>query len=161
MTDFLLPDVEQLVSKYLRAHVRVESALGDRVFTVFPKQATYPLLLIQRIGGIPPLSHPLIVDEAQLQLDSYGGTKASAWTSLAVVLSALDELEGRVDSALGYVSAVRQGAIRYQPDDSFKSAKPRYIADVILTTRSLMPSDVPSEAREDDATVLAGSPTST
>lgn len=136
MTELRLIDVERLVSSYLRAHAAVAGAVGDRVYTAWPAQTSgEPLVLVQRIGGTPPLSHPLVVDEAQLQVDVYGGTKAAAWIVLAAVLAAFDELEGVVVPE-GYVSAVRQGAIRWQPDETFDPWRPRYVADVTLTTRA-------------------------
>jgi len=139
MTALLLPDVERLVSGYLRQHSLVEGLIGERVFTVFPSQAGgESLLLVQRIGGTPPLSHPLVIDEAQLQLDAYGGSKVQAWALMACTLAALDELQGLVRPE-GSVAAVRQGAIRWQPDDTFKPVRPRFVADVTLTTRPATP----------------------
>lgn len=146
MTDLLLPDVERLVSGYLRAHVGVAGVVGDRVYTAMPAQRSpeLALVLVQRIGGTPPLSHPLVVDEAQLQVDAYGGPKVVAWEAMAHVLAAFDELEGVVLPE-GYVSAVRQGAVRWQPDETFDPWRPRYVADVTLTTRAL--AEVPAKAR--------------
>lgn len=139
MTTILLPDVERLVSSYLRADAAVAALVGDHVYTVFPAQAgSGPLVLVQRIGGFPPLSHPLVVDEAQLQIDAYGGGKALAWAVLATVLAAFDDLQGLVRPE-GSVAAVRQGAVRWQPDDTFKPARPRFVADVTLTTRPAPP----------------------
>lgn len=140
----MLPDTERLLSKYLRAHAAVAALVGDRVYTAFPAQAGgEPLVLLQRAGGTPPLSHPLVVDEVQVQIDCYGGTKAQAWTLAATVLDALDALEGYVDTQLGSVSAVRLGAVRWMPDDRIMTAsdrsRPRYIADVTLTTRPALP----------------------
>jgi hypothetical protein len=135
MTELLLPDVERLVSSYLRAHTRVAALVADRVYTAFPAEAgAEPLVLVQRIGGTPPLSHPLVVDEAQLQVDAYGGSKAAAWLVFSTVLSAFDELEGAVRPE-GTVAAVRQGSIRWQPDDTFTPSRPRYVGDLTLTTR--------------------------
>lgn len=135
MTDLRLPDVERLVSSYLRTRLAVVGIAGERVYTAFPAQASdEPLVLVQRIGGTPPLSHPLVVDEAQLQVDAYGGPKLVAWELMAAVLAAFDELEGQVRPE-GTVSAVRQGAIRWQPDETFTPWRPRYVADVTLTTR--------------------------
>lgn len=140
MTALRLPDVERLVSAYLRGHPDVVALVGDRVYTAFPSEAGgEPLLLVQRTGGTPPLSHPLVVDEAQLQVDAYGGRKVEAWELLTTTLAAFDELEGAVLPE-GSVSAVRQGAIRAQDDDTFTPSRPRFIAIVNLTTRPAAPS---------------------
>jgi Protein of unknown function (DUF3168) len=130
----ILPDVERLVSSYLRAHPDVAALVVDRVYTAFPREAVLPLALVQRIGGVPPLSHPLVVDEAQLQVDAYADGKAAAWELLTTLLAAFDELEGAVLPE-GSIAAVRQGAIRYEADETFTPSKPRYLFDVLLTTR--------------------------
>lgn len=131
----LLPDVERLVATYLRAHADVVALVGDRVYTAFPAQAGGEcLVLLQRFGGSPPLSRPLVVDEAQMQVDAYGGTKAQAHEVLVTVLAALAELPDVV-TAIGHVSNVGQGARRYLPDETFTPHRPRYVADLTLTTR--------------------------
>ena len=160
MTTLRLPDVERLVSSYLRAHAGTAAIVADRVYTAFPRQVSgdrSPLVLVQRIGGTPPLSHPLVVDEAQLQVDAYGGGKALAWELLATVLAAFDELEGAVRPE-GSIAAVRQGAIRWQPDDTFDPFWPRFVADVTLTTR---PAAVPARRPNEPGVVatVAAAPT--
>ena len=131
-----LPDVERLVANFLRADARIAALVGDRVYTVFPAQAgNDPLLILQRIGGEPPLSIPLVVDAAQLQLDAYGGPKAAAHELAATTRAVLYELEGAVRSE-GVVSAVRFGAFRWLPDETFTAPRPRYVFDVTLTVRT-------------------------
>lgn len=131
-----LPDVERLVANFLREDARMSALVGDRVYTVFPAQAgNDPLLILQRIGGEPPRSIPLVVDAAQLQLDAYGGPKAAAHELAALTRAVLYELEGATRPE-GVVSAVRFGAFRWLPDETFTSPRPRYVFDVTLTVRT-------------------------
>jgi hypothetical protein len=139
----LLPDVERLVSSYLRARPDVTALVGDRVYTAFPAQASTdrpPAVLIRRTGGTPPFSIPLVVDEAEVQVDAYGGGKALAHEVVATVRVALAELEGAVRPE-GVVAAVRFRALRYLPDEAFDPAWPRFIADVAITTRPARPAE--------------------
>jgi hypothetical protein len=140
-----LPDVERLVSNWLRGDVDVFALVGDRVYTAMPQQAEFPLILIQRVGGTPPFSIPLTHDLAQLQLDAYADGKALAHEVLGMALATLSVLEDQVQPE-GVVSAVRFGAIRWMPDEAFKKAKPRYIVDVTLNARSLRGDEALAEA---------------
>jgi hypothetical protein len=137
-----LPDAERLTSSFLRSNARIASLVGERVFTAFPKQeGPDALLIVQRVGGEPPFSIPLVADAAQLQLDAYGGTKLDAWTLIALTRAVLTELEGAVRPE-GVVSAVRFGALRWIPDETYSPPRPRYVADVTLTVRTpVVPGD--------------------
>jgi len=132
----LLPDAERLTANFLRANARIAALVGDRVYTVFPAKAgAAPLLLLQRVGGEPPLSIPLVVDAAQLQMDAYGGPKQAAWELAATARAVLTELEGAARPE-GVVSAVRFGALRWVPDETYTTPRPRYVFDVTLTVRT-------------------------
>lgn len=125
-----------MVSVYLRAQSEVNAYVGQRVYTALPKDKTFPLVRLTRIGGVPPMSRPLVVDRAHLQIDVFGGSKS---TALDTVDAIREELAKIVDEdpvqALGVVCAVRFGPLAYLPDESFKPAKPRYALDVTVSVR--------------------------
>jgi len=131
-----LVDVEALVSQYLRAQSEVTAYVGQRVYTALPESPTFPCVRIVRIGGAPPMSRPLHVDAARLQIDVFGGSKATAFDTIDAVR---EELAKIVDEAavqpLGVVCGVRFGPLAYIPDESFAPAKPRYVQDVTVTVR--------------------------
>jgi hypothetical protein len=151
----LLPDVERLVSNFLRANARVSALVGERVYTVFPaKVGNAPLALVQRVGGDPPLSVPLVVDSAQLQVDAYGGPKAAAFELAATIRAELARLEDEVRPE-GSVSAVRFASLRWLPDETFSPPRPRYLFDVTLTVRpAVVPAGV-TDQREAEVAALA------
>lgn len=133
----LLPDAEQVVSAFLRAHPRITALIGDRVYTVFPAQAgPEPLLLLQRVGGEPPFSHPLVLDIAQLQMDAYGGPKKAANVLAATARAVLTELE---DASYPEVASVRFHSLRWVPDETFSPPRPRYVFDVDVAVRTPSP----------------------
>jgi hypothetical protein len=125
-----LPDAERLVCDYLRADPRVAALVGERVYTAFPAQAGgAPLLLVQRVGGIPPFPQPLIFDQAGLQLDAYGGSKAKAHELAATARAVLGALQGTVQPQ-GVVSGVDFGSLRWQPDETYDPPRARYQFDL-------------------------------
>jgi len=123
----LLPDVERVLSTWLRAQPEVAALVGDRVYTAFPNRAgDAPLVLVRRWGGEPPFPAPLVLDLATVQLDAYGGSKAQAW-EVAATCRAVCAARGRGDTR-GPTVLVR--AARYQPDESFNPPRPRYVCDL-------------------------------
>lgn len=141
----LLPDVESVVCAYLRSSARVAAVVDpNRVYTAFPARAGgAPLVLVQRVGGTPPLSIPLVVDDALVQLDAYGGTKRQAELIAATCRAELSAMAGTVQPD-GVVAGVSFGAYRYLPDETFRPSRPRYVLDVTITTRA---ADVTAAAR--------------
>lgn len=133
-------DVEALVSYYLRAQSEVAAICGQRVYTAIPSNPTFPLVRLHRIGGVPPMSRPLHMDRAHLQIDVWGGPKATALDLVDVVRTELSKL---VDEAavqpLGVVCGVKFGPLAFMPDDTVPTeggkARPRYTQDVTVTVR--------------------------
>lgn len=132
-----LPDVTRLVTTYLRSRSEVSALIGNRVYSVFPKQLDPALTfaIVQRVGGLPPLSRPLVVDLAVMQLDTYGGTHAAAHELAATCLEVLAEWQGEQPDDTGNVCGVVVGAKRWQPDETFKPPKPRYVSDFEVTVK--------------------------
>jgi hypothetical protein len=124
----LRPDAERLVSAYLRAAPELEPLVADRIYTAMPARiGAEPFLLIQRIGGSPPFPRPLVLDEALLQLDAYGGTKRQAWTVGETVAQLLGLLPGSYEEEV--VSGIEVGELRWTPDETWKPPRPRYLLD--------------------------------
>jgi hypothetical protein len=86
---------------------------------------------ITRIGGSPVASRPLWLDQAILQVDVWGGPKATAQDiAQAVRAQMADSLQGK--HSLGCVTAVEFGEFQWLPDASYDPAKPRYSFDVVV-----------------------------
>ena len=127
------PDVELVVRTYLvRTASRVRALVGnDRVYTVVPKDATFPMLRVVRFGGGPVRQVPHHLIAAALQLDAYGGSKADARRLIDTALAELaDMAEHTHDGAV--VTGVNIGSARYLPEPVFTPPKPRYTADVTV-----------------------------
>ena len=141
-TTELLPDVERLTSRWLRARPAITALVADRVYTAWPhsspEQTRQPLLLIQRVGGAPIFSLPLVLDAAELQLDAYGGPKHASHALAATACRELVELTDQPTED-GVVHAVTIGAKRWLPDESFSPPRPRYVCDITLTVTARPP----------------------
>jgi hypothetical protein len=131
-----LVDVEALVSQYLRAQSEVTAYIGQRFYTSLPADPEFPCGRVVRIGGAPKVSRPLVVDSAHLQIDVFGGSKATAFDTVDAIRQELAKLvdEDPVQP-LGVVCGVRFGPLAYLPDESYVPAKPRYAQDVTVTVR--------------------------
>lgn len=132
----LLPDVERIVSAYLRSLTAITDLVSDRVFTELPKREAdrvFPLVRVSRIGG-GPTGAPHFLDRALVSCDVWGGTKYEARLIAATIIGALDEIEGYTLHG-GYATGASPGSLRYLPDDTFSPAKPRYIADAVVLFR--------------------------
>ena len=145
---YAIPDAAWLMQTYLRGFAEVTDLVAQRIYCAFPRQIPHgeSFVLIQRIGGSPPLHKPLVVDLAVLQIDVYGGRAADAHKAVAAIRFALSIWQGEQPDNSGNVCGVEFGPLRYQPDETWKPPRPRYIADVSVTLK-------PSGA------VLAGTPT--
>jgi Protein of unknown function (DUF3168) len=131
----LLPDIERLLSGWLRDQPEIADLVDDRVYTVLPSTKAFPLVRLVRIAGADDLSIPLVLDEPIVQFDVWGGPKALTYEVAATVRSALaTRLIGAHDE--GVVQNVTLGGLTYLPDDDFEPARPRYTFDVTVRTRA-------------------------
>lgn len=132
----LLVDVERLLSAFLRAQDELVDLIDTRVYTALPKDPVFPAVRITRIGGVPVTSLPLWLDSANVQVDVFGGAKATTqeiaetirWLCSERMLGLHDE---------GVVTKVRAGALRWLPDDTYTPAKNRFLIDMTVFTRPL------------------------
>ncbi|MCA1569310.1 MAG: DUF3168 domain-containing protein [Chloroflexi bacterium] len=127
----LLPNVEALVSAFLRAHPDVVVVVGDRVYTVVPSNPTWPLVRVHQWDDQPAGQTPLHHVAAYLQLDAFGGSKAQAWRAAETCRMAMSRQLTGV-----YVEAVVTGCdvrgLADDPDDSYTPAKPRFRFDAVV-----------------------------
>lgn len=130
----MVVDTERLVADWLRARTDITALVEDRVYTVLPNRATFPLLRLTQIAGSPVFSHPLYLDEAYIQIDAYGGPKALARQIVDTTRQALaDELVGD-HPGVGVVTCVRFGDLSYIPDEGYEPVQPRFIAMASIYT---------------------------
>lgn len=132
----MLPNVEALVVSFLRADAAVSAIAGARGYAgALPADPTRPCYRVTRYGGAPAIGYPLVLDRADLQIDTWGTTHAQAHDLAAAIRDALaHRLPGK--HAAGVVTRVEFGPLSNSPDPSRDPAWPRYIADVSVWLRA-------------------------
>ena len=134
-------DAELVVRTYLVGIAAIEDIVGTdangevRVYTVIPKPApTEPFLRLYRIGGAPRLGGTVTLDAPVIQLDAYGGSKATARGLLADAVAALADIAYASHTGAS-VSTPSFGQARHLPDPDFDPARERYVTDLELVVR--------------------------
>lgn len=121
----ILPNVEALISAFFRTQPELVALVDDRVYTELPKSPTFPAMRVTQYDDITVTDMPLWVIAAQIQVDSWGGSKHDAWLTASTARGLLSSrLSG--EHTLGTVSGVRFGGMRDEPDTDYEPAKPRF-----------------------------------
>lgn len=120
------PDDELAVIQYLRLAPEVTALIpAARITTELPPSPVYPVVLIQRIGGVgiwPAL------DEPAQQIDVVGGTKAQCKTLALTVRAAILAIANDVVPAAVLASASEEVGPSWLPDTVPVPPIPRYTA---------------------------------
>lgn len=125
----IAPDSEAIAVDILLADAAVAAIAGVNVVTERAGEPA-PLIRLFRVGG-PPSRY---IDQARLQLDSWGRTKAEANDLARQALRALLEAEG-TSTADAVVTAVETDlGLQWAPDPG--TDEPRYLCGVVLTAHS-------------------------
>lgn len=128
-TAHVLPDAEQLIIGWALTVDALTDLVGTRIYTETPADPTFPMVRIVRFGGGPVSTNPAWLDRATMQVDVFGGRKVTARQIAATFAAHADaNLVGPHD--LGVVTAVAVGGLRWEPDQSYDKAKPRYVVEL-------------------------------
>lgn len=141
------PDIEGGLRDYLRSHAVVSAIVFQRVFFGVPDKPTYPLLVVQRVGGADDPSEAPI-DRALVQIDCWGrlfndsdkrkvahGDKAGADALRRAVRKALWQIRGGIPvnaTTVLYGASVESDP--FIPDPA--NARPRYAITARVTARA-------------------------
>jgi len=127
------PDVEAIVAQTLRdAGI---AALGTRVYSSIPKRPTYPLVVVQRTGGLPAVRRYL--DSGTVQVEVWGTSKSEAHDIAQQARVELLDLEGTAvtDPVAAFITAV-DDAVGLTWDPDTLTARDRYFFAVAIFARS-------------------------
>ena len=130
----ILPNMEAVLSAFLRDQPEIVALVGDRVYTALPQSTTFPAVRVTQILDRKLTSRPLWISEFVMQIEAYGGTKAQA-SELARTCEGViaARMVGILDGAV--VAGVTFGALEDLPDDEYESARPRFITMSTITAR--------------------------
>lgn len=127
------PDMEAVAAVALRS--ASITGVGTRVYSSIPRDPTYPLITVSRIGGIPAVREAL--DTANIQIDVWGGTKSEAHDIAARARVVLLTLAGTLITSpvRAWISAVEDSlGLTWQPDAV--TGRDRYIFGVEMYGRA-------------------------
>lgn len=123
---FIPPNMEALVSAFLRDQPEVVDAVADRVYTAIPKGATYPLVRVTQLDDFPAGS-PLYAVAYSIQVEAFGGSKDEAWWIASTARAAIDYRITGDHPGYGVVNGTTPGPMIDLPDEDFSPAKPRWL----------------------------------
>lgn len=110
------------------------ATIATRWYSAIPDNPTWPLGLVQRVGGVPAVREAM--DAANIQIDVYGTSKSEARTIAAAARTVLMELAGTSVTwpVSAWISAVEDSlGLLWQPDNV--TSRDRYIFAVTLYGR--------------------------
>lgn len=133
MEDLIIPpNMEALVSRFLRSQPEVADIVDDRTYTALPADADFPAIRVIQLNDTKVTRQPLWVVAYNIQIECWGGRKIEAWRGAATAMAALDQrLEGEVDDAV--ITGVDIGPLMDIPDDDYEPARPRYLFTSTIT----------------------------
>ncbi|MFF1633972.1 DUF3168 domain-containing protein [Leifsonia sp. NPDC058248] len=121
------PDDELAVIQYLRLVPAVTDLVpGARITTELPPTPVYPVLLVQRAGGV--MAVPQRVDEPAIQIDAVGGTKAQCKRLMQAARAAILAIANDIVPEAVLSSAVEEVGPSWLPDTIPNPPLPRYTA---------------------------------
>ncbi len=127
MTDLWIPpNMEALVSAFLRDQPEMTDLVADRIYTAIPKDATYPLVRVVQLLDTPA-GAPLYSVAFEMQVESFGGSKAQAWRIASTARALIDARLLGDYPGFGVVNGSTPGALLDLPDEDFTPAKPRWL----------------------------------
>lgn len=123
----VLPDAELALIQYLRTRSEVTSLVpAARITTVRPKTPTYPLVLIQRIGGESLAWNA--IDEAAYQVDVVGGSRYDCQKLARTIAACILAIANDTVSEGVLVSAQEEVGPQWVPDSVVVPPLPRFVA---------------------------------
>lgn len=134
MTDLWIPpNMEALVSAFLRDQPEMTELVEDRVYTAIPKRKTeeeqaaeYPLVRVTQLLDTPA-GAPLYAVAFEMQVEAFGGSKAAAWRIASTARALIDARLLGDYPGFGVVNGTTPGALLDLPDEDFTPAKPRWL----------------------------------
>jgi hypothetical protein len=131
----VLPDIEAAVAEAIRDAAITD--LDERVYSSIPAKPTYPLAVVQRIGGTPAVRRYL--DRANIQINIWATSKSEALDIAQEARVAVLETEGTtvtVDGMNIWVSAVDDSlGLSFVPDPA--TNRDRYLFGLLVAARVL------------------------
>lgn len=144
MTVTLMPDVDYVLWTFLAAQSEVSALVPGGIWrAAFPSDVTTPAVKLNRVSGDTLVGHPLALDQARIQVDVYGGTQRQANRIAETIRAVATTRLVNYSHADGYLQTCYASPPFYLPDENWPTSqggpRPRYIVDLVITTRPPRP----------------------
>lgn len=142
MTLHLPPNMEALVSAFLRDQAEVVAMVADRVYTAIPRNdagapdTRWPAVRVTQLLD-QPTGSPLWAIAYEIQVEAWGGSKADAFRIANVCRAVIDARISGQYPGEGIVNGTTPGPLLDLPDDDFTPAKPRFLFTSTIHARPL------------------------
>lgn len=123
---FIPPNMEALLSAFLREQPELVDDVADRCYTAIPKDAIYPLIRVTQLLDIPA-GAPLYAVQYRMQVEAFGGSKDVAWRIASTARALIDARLTGDHPGFGVVNGTSPGELLDLPDEDFTPAKPRWL----------------------------------
>lgn len=125
------PDIEAMIARALRS----AGVCGGRAYSSIPREPTWPLAVVQRVGGTAADERRL--DSARIQVDIYGNSKSEARAEGDKARKALHAAQGTsFPTEMGYITGVEdESGLTWLPDPT--TNRDRYNLSVIVHAHTL------------------------
>lgn len=121
------PDAELAVLQFLRSRTEVTSLVpGTRITTSRPQEPTYPVVVVQRVGGTSTAWN--FIDEAALQIDVVGDTRYNCQRIARTIAGCVLAIANDTVTEGVLVSAFEEVGPQWLPDTVVVPPLPRYVA---------------------------------
>ena len=123
----VLPDAELAVIQYLRSRSEVTTLVpSERITTTRPASPEYPLVMVQRIGGLADAWQQ--IDEPALQVDVVGGSRYQCQELARTIRACLLAIRNDTVTEATLVSGAEEVSIQWLPDQVVVPPLARYVA---------------------------------
>lgn len=123
----VLPDGELALIQYLRSRTEVTDLVpAERITTTLPPKPTYPVVLVQRIGGLANAWQQ--IDEPAFQVEAVGGDRYTTQQVARTVRACILAIRNDIVSEATLVSGSEEVGIQWIPDAVVTPPLPRYVA---------------------------------
>lgn len=125
------PDIEAMAARALRE----AGVCSGRAYSSIPGNPTWPLAVIQRLGGVASVERHL--DQASIQVDIYGNNKSEARLEADRARLALHAAEGSsFATEHGFITGVEDSSgLTFLPDP--ETTRDRYTFTVLVYAHTL------------------------
>lgn len=123
----VLPDGELALIQYLRSRTEVTTLVpAERITTALAPNPTYPVILVQRIGGNAKAWQK--IDEPAFQVEVVGGTRYQCQQIARVVRACILAIRNDTVTEATLVAGFEEVGIQWIPDNVVVPPLPRFVA---------------------------------